>query len=115
MNDIIEHLDDILKVMEEIHRLLKIGGKVYIRVVYWNHRYAFSDPTHKKFFTETTFDFFTGKKRVYYTTARFKLKKMEYIYDSKAKRIFRFKRIMDFLSYFLCNVRQGMKVELIKK
>ncbi len=114
MNDIIEHLDDTIKVMEEIHRLLIIGGKVHIRVVYWNHRYAFSDPTHVKFFSEACFDFFVGKRRGYYTKARFKLENLEYIYDNKAKKIFRFKKVMNCLSYFLCNVKQGMKVTLIK-
>ena len=114
MNDIIEHLYDTVKVMEEIHRLLSVGGKVHIRVVYWNHRYAFSDPTHVKFFSETCFEFFTGKRRPYYTKAQFKLEKLEYIYDNKATKIFRFEKVMNFLSYFLCNVKQGMRLTLIK-
>ena len=42
MNDIIEHLTDTIRVMEECYRLLKSGGRVYIRVVYWNHKYAFN-------------------------------------------------------------------------
>ncbi|GAJ05154.1 unnamed protein product, partial [marine sediment metagenome] len=73
MNDIIEHLTDTIRVMEECYRLLKSGGRVYIRVVYWNHKYAFSDPTHVKFFSDISFEFFTGKRRSYYTKARFKL------------------------------------------
>ena len=115
MNDIIEHLNDTVKVMEEIYRLLKRGGKVHIKVIYWNHRYAFSDPTHVKFFSEVSFQFFTGEWHRYYTKVRFALEKLEYIYDSKAKRLFRSKKLMDFLSYFLCNIRQGMKVTLVKK
>lgn len=114
MNDVLEHLNDTIKVMEEVCRILKPGGKLHIRVVYWNHRYAFSDPTHVNFFSETTFDFFTGKRRSYYTKALFKLEKLEYIYDNKAKKLFRSRKLMDFLSYFICNIRQGMRVTLVK-
>jgi len=115
MNDIIEHLDDTIKVMEECHRLLKLGGKLHIRVVYWNHRYSFSDPTHVKFFSEITWQFFTGERRSYYTKALFKMEKFEYIYDAKAKKLFRSKKLMNFLSYFLCNIKDGMVVTLVKE
>ena len=54
MNDIIEHIPDTIRLMEECYRLLKPQGKLYIRVVYWNHKYPFSDPTHVKFFSEIT-------------------------------------------------------------
>ena len=115
MNDIIEHLNDTIKVMEECYRLLKSRGKLYIRVVYWNHKYAFSDPTHVRFFSEISFEFFTGKRRSYYTNAQFKLEKFEYIYDNKAKRLFRSKKLMNFLSYFLCNIKSGMNIKLVKE
>jgi len=101
--------------MEECYRLLKPHGKIHIRVVYWNHKYAFSDPTHVKFFSEVSFEFFTRKRRSYYTNAQFKLGKLEYIYDSKARKLFRSKKLMDFLSHFLCNIKQGMEVTLIKE
>lgn len=114
MNDIIEHLDDSIKVMEQVYRLLKPGGKVYIRVVYWNHRYSYGDPTHVKVFNEITFEQLSGKWRDWYTKARFDIKDIEYIWDGRAKRIFRFKKLLSFLSYFLCNVKQGLKVTMIK-
>ena len=115
MLDIIEHLNDTIKTMEEAHRILKKNGKLYIRVVYWNHIYSYSDPTHVKFFSEITFDFFTGKRREYYTKARFKIDKFEYTYDSRAKKLFKSTRIMRFLSYFLCNMIDGMRITLVKK
>lgn len=115
LNDIIEHLTDTIKIMEECYRLLKNGGELHIRVVYWNHRYAFSDPTHVIFFSETSFDFFTGKRRNYYSKAKFEIDTFEYIYDSTAKRLFLSKKLMNYLSHFLCNIKQGMKITLIKK
>lgn len=114
MHDVIEHIDDTIAVMEEVHRLLKKGGKLYIRVVYWNHMYSFSDPTHVKVFTEVSFDFFTGKRRNYYTDAQFEMLSCTYTYDRKARRIFRFEWLMKKLSYFLCNIIDGMHLVLQK-
>ena len=115
MNDVIEHLSDTIKVMEEVYRLLRVNGKVKIRVVYWNHKHAYSDPTHVRFFTEDTWDFFTNNKRAYYSSAQFELGHFEYLYDLGAKRIFHSEKIMKKLSNFFCNIISGMKVELIKK
>ena len=115
MNDIIEYLNNTIKVMEECYRLLKPGGKLHIRVVYWNHKYAFSDPTHVKAFTENSFDFFIGKHRAYYIKANFEMEKMEFIYDERVRRVLRSKRFMNFLSRFLCNIKQGISVILVKK
>jgi len=73
-NMILEHLDDLLSVMTEIHRILKPGGFLYIKVPYYMSLCAFGDPTHKRFFTEKTFLFFTDNFDLnYYTPTRFKL------------------------------------------
>jgi predicted SAM-dependent methyltransferase len=34
MDNVIEHLDDVIKVMEELHRILKVGGRLRILVPY---------------------------------------------------------------------------------
>jgi len=74
--DLIEHLDDFMGTMEEIHRILELGGEVKIKVPYWNSVYCHADPTHKRCFHEFTFHFFDPespwcKLRHYYTSARF--------------------------------------------
>jgi len=71
MNDILEHLNDPIEVLKESHRLLKPNGKLYIRIVYWNHKYSYSDPTHKHAFSEITFKFFIGEMRPYYMDYQF--------------------------------------------
>lgn len=112
--NIIEHLPNPLRVFEEVCRVCKVGGEVHVEVVYWNHRHAVSDPQHVTFYNEHTWDFLTGERKGYYTKARFQIKSLDFIYDSIAKRIFWSKWLMNKLSYFLCNIRQGMKVVLIK-
>lgn len=114
LNDIIEHLQDQLKVIEEVHRILKPQGLLHVRVVYWNHKYSFSDPTHVHYYTEIIWDFFTGKRRNYYTTALFKLERLHYHYSPAVRKFFRSERILKFLSKYLCNVCQGMNVSLRK-
>jgi SAM-dependent methyltransferase len=78
MLDILEHLDNFVGSIEEIYRILKVGGKVTIRVPYWNHSCAYIDPTHKRGFHEHTFHFFDVdshyyKERGYYSKASFKI------------------------------------------
>lgn len=56
--DIFEHVEYI-PVLRDIHRILKKGGVVKIRVPHFTSRRNFHDPTHKKQFSIKTFDFFS--------------------------------------------------------
>ena len=74
--DILKHLNDFTKSMEEIDRIIESNGKCTIKVPYWNSTSAYIDPTHKRGFHELTFSFFDPsesycKLRLYYTKARF--------------------------------------------
>ena len=115
MKDVLEHLDDPINVIKEAYRILKPGGKLYIRVVYWNHKYSFSDPTHKHAFSEIYFTFFIGERRPYYMDFKFKDLKIEYTYDPNAIRKFgnNLKRLHE-KAYFYCNIINGMHITLIK-
>ena len=55
---VMEHLDNIPGVMEELHRILKKGGKVIIHGPHFSSVDMFTDPTHKHFMTSRTFDYF---------------------------------------------------------
>lgn len=59
--DVLEHLDDIPRVMKELHRIGKPGSLLEIKVPYFRSESAFDDPTHKTFFTHKTFDHFTNR------------------------------------------------------
>lgn len=83
MRNILEHLENTIVVMEEIWRICKVGGLVHIWVPYYNSPGAFQDPTHVRFFTERTFDYFTPDSTTelshynYYSQARFEIIKLE--------------------------------------
>jgi ubiquinone/menaquinone biosynthesis C-methylase UbiE len=66
-NDILEHVDDLPKVMKELYRILKPKGVIRIRVPHYLESSAYTDPTHKNFFGHNTFKYFVkGHKNNYY-------------------------------------------------
>jgi len=115
MNDILEHLDNPIAVLLECWRILKKDGKCILRLVYWNHRFSYSDPQHKWAFSEIYFDFFVGKRRAYYMPHHFSDVKIEYHFDPEAKVKYGDNpRILLEKGYYHCNIIQGMEVTLIK-
>lgn len=112
-NDVIEHLPNTVKIMEEVHRISRKDARVFIRVVNWNSSYTAADPTHIRAFTEISFDFYGDRPgRNYYTKARFEVIKVGFQYSRNVQKVIRSKRIMRFMSHFLCNVLEGLNFEL---
>ena len=63
-DNVLEHLDGdtMIKVINEIRRILKVGGQLWIRVplLKMDEQHidgAFTDPTHKNYFTIGSFDY----------------------------------------------------------
>lgn len=55
---VIEHLEDIEKVMKEIYRISQNKARVLITSCHFTSVDSFTDPTHKHFLTSRTFDYF---------------------------------------------------------
>jgi predicted SAM-dependent methyltransferase len=71
--DVIEHLDDFIATMEEIHRVCRDGAVVRITVPHFSCANAFTDPTHQRFFGYFSLDYVTGENELqFYTQSRFK-------------------------------------------
>ena len=67
-----EHLDNLVALMEDIHRILKPGGLLIFTVPHVSNIDFFRDPTHKRPFTLGTMDYFIrGSKPVKYTNIEF--------------------------------------------
>ena len=60
--DILEHLE-LVPVVRELHRILKPGGRLSIRVPHFTSMNNFIDPTHKTMFSIRTFEFFVKGSR----------------------------------------------------
>lgn len=63
---ILEHLDDPIHTMQEIHRVLAHGGWAFIEVPSTDGRGAFQDPTHVSFWNENSFWYYTNKNFAQY-------------------------------------------------
>jgi len=58
--NVLEHLDDLPALMAEIWRVLAPGGRLVVEVPYFSSVSAFADPTHRRWFTFTTFEHFAA-------------------------------------------------------
>lgn len=55
--DVFEHVNDPLGFMAECWRVLGNGHHLFIHTSYWKSENSYTDPTHKRFCTERTFDY----------------------------------------------------------
>jgi SAM-dependent methyltransferase len=70
---VIEHLSDVIRSMEEFHRLVRGGGEVLIVTPHYTDFSSFCDPTHRWHLNSFSMRYF-GQDHAgfgYYSTARF--------------------------------------------
>ena len=82
MDNVLGELDHMLKVMDEIYRILKADGEVVISAPYFRSPYAFIHPNIKTFFTVKTFEYFDPNSELFkkykYTSSTFQLTKLKF-------------------------------------
>lgn len=82
MDQVLEHLSDPLKVVEELYRISKNDAAITIGVPYFRSFYATIDPTHKNFFGLNWFNYFDPNhyicQRYKYSEAQFNITKIEF-------------------------------------
>lgn len=82
--DVLEHLDHytedyeptVIKFIEECHRILQPGGKLFIQTPRYDADFLWIDPTHVRGFHEQSMDFFDpdkpfGQSTGFYSKAKF--------------------------------------------
>ena len=102
-----EHVQDLLKVMEEIWRVCDKDAKVVIAVPYFTSVGAFRDPTHKQFFAYNTFDHFTSTDKFpsFYSESKFKIIKKKLLFYPSNSNIYSKIRFLHMLPFqFLANL-----------
>jgi len=77
MNNVLEHIETPLMVIEEIHRICSPAGTIEIIVPFYNSPNAYNDITHVRFFHRDTlkdFDINTKGKRYEASPVKFRIK-----------------------------------------
>lgn len=70
---VVEHVENIIAVMEECHRLLRPGGRLYIATPHYTDFASFCDPTHRWHLNSFSFRYFTEDYTFdYYSPVRFR-------------------------------------------
>lgn len=76
--DVLEHLDDAVNFVTECWKCIKPGGTLFIQTPRYDADFLWTDPSHKRGFTEESMDFFDptthyGKTTGFYSPAKFKV------------------------------------------
>ena len=82
LRDALEHFENVVATMEELHRIAKPGGRIEILTPHYSHPNSYNDPTHKHHFSFGTMDYFTGD-RAYprYLNCQFRMAEKRFIFD----------------------------------
>lgn len=116
---VIEHVTDVVRSMEEFHRLVRAGGEVLIVTPHYTDYSSFCDPTHKHHLNSFSLRYF-GEDHGgfgYYSAARFE----EISTHVKLLALWRwlgfqflvntFPRYRRFWEHYLCYVVRGKVIE----
>ena len=59
---VLEHISNLIPLMHELHRVCKKGTIIKIKTPFYSAWGQYNDPTHLRFFTPFTFDYFQKDK-----------------------------------------------------
>jgi len=122
-DNVLEHLEDIIKPLEEIWRISRSKARIRIIVPIFPSVWSFCDPTHKSIYTYFTFNYFRLKFDLnYYSKARFGILKRKIIFNKIIKPvewIVNFSEInqkiwASYLSHLIVAQEQDITLETIK-
>ncbi len=116
---VIEHVTDVVRTMEEFHRLVKSGGRIRVETPHYTDYSSFCDPTHKHHLNSFSFRYFGANDGGfgYYTAAKFREISVHVKLLSFWKwlgfefLVNRFTRFRKFWEFYLCYVVRGKAME----
>ena len=116
---VIEHVSDVIRTMEEFHRLVRSSGRVVITTPHYTDFSSFCDPTHRWHLNSFSFRYF-GEDHGgfgYYSPVRFREISVRlrllalWRYTGFELLVNRFPRFRRFWEYYLCFVVRGKVME----
>lgn len=116
---VIEHVSDVMRTMEEFHRLVRAGGTIFLATPHYTDFSSFCDPTHRWHLNSFSFRYF-GEDNAgygYYSNVRLRERKVRvrllalwrYLgFELLVNASTRFRR---FWEHYLCYVVRGKVME----
>lgn len=117
---VVEHLHDLVAVMEEVHRVGRPGATVLIGTPHFSSANAYTDPTHVHFLSGRFLDYFIEGTEMsghygFYSKARFRLLERRVTLSPFWARL-RITRLMNRMlpvyETYLCGIIRGADVQL---
>ena len=116
---VIEHVRDVLRAMEEFHRLVRPGGSIYIVTPHYTDFSSFCDPTHRWHLNSYSFRYFGNDNAGfgYYSGARLEESSVHVKLLNLWKwfgfqfLVNRFPRFRRFWEHYLCFIIRGKVIE----
>jgi SAM-dependent methyltransferase len=73
MQDVLEHVEDPYRLFAELHRICRPGARVHLRTPHFSSVLAYSDPTHRHYFSALGIRSLAEPRFAHYTAARFRV------------------------------------------
>jgi len=72
LSHIIEHVQDVMKTMAEVHRVARPGAGIFIVTPHFSSHNSYVDPTHVRHLAAQSFEYFRGTDFATFTGAPFR-------------------------------------------
>jgi predicted SAM-dependent methyltransferase len=109
--NVLEHVDNFIGIIEEIHRILKPMGRLHVIGPNYMHSDTFTDPTHKRGFTPKSFQYFEdGNPLNFYSKSRFIIEDVKYIYNYDS--FYKYVPLKKYVGQLLWNIIQTIEFRL---
>lgn len=73
LQDVIEHVREPIKVLEELHRIARPGARIQLRTPHFSSILAYGDPTHRHYFSTIAIRSLAEPRFAHYTDVRFRV------------------------------------------
>src|ERR1700684_116107 len=75
---LIEHVEDVIATMEELHRVARPGGTIFLVTPHYTDASSYTDPTHRRHLSSDSFHYFYPEglhgSPIWYSRARLREK-----------------------------------------
>lgn len=116
---VIEHVSDVIKTMEEFHRLVRPGGRILLVTPHYTDFSSFCDPTHRWHLNSFSFRYFGENNAGFGYYSRVRLREIStrvkllalWRYLGFELLVNAFPRFRRFWEYYLCYLVRGKVME----